>query len=162
MSKIFDTKPITIKGANLFIKENHRHHRPTSRNSGKWAISIIDKRTGKIIGVAIAGNPVSATYMDGYSLEITRLCVLESAPKGASSFIISKCSKIWKLMGGKRILSYTLCSESGASMKGAGWEKTGIVKPHNNWKYKSDMDGKSRDFLEIYEMKKFRWELELN
>ncbi len=162
MAKRLKTKPITIKEANSFVAEHHRHHRPTTRNSGKWALSVIDVLTDKVVGVAIAGNPVSATFMDGVTLEITRLCVLENAPKGAASFLLSKCSCIWRIMGGERIITYTLSQESGASLKGAGWEKTGEVSPHNNWKNKSKMDGKERDILEIYRIKKFRWELELN
>jgi len=162
MAKRLKTKPITIKEANFFVENHHRHHRPTTRNSGKWALSVIDTITDKIVGVAITGNPVSATYMDGLTLEITRLCVLETAPKGTSSFLISKCSSIWRLMGGEKILTYTLSHESGASLKGAGWAKVGEVSPHNNWKNKSKMDGKERDVLEIYRIKKFRWEFGIN
>jgi len=65
-------------------------------------------------------------------------------------------------MGGEKLITYTLCSESGASLKGAGWEKVGEVSPHNNWKNKSNMDGKERDILEIYRVKKIRWAVELN
>ncbi|PQJ76546.1 XF1762 family protein [Polaribacter glomeratus] len=162
MAKSLRTKPTTIKKANQFVEEFHRHHRPTTRNSGKWAISAIDIKSNKVVGVAIVGNPVSATLMDGYTLEITRLCIAENSPKGTASFLISNCSKIWKLMGGNKMITYTLCSESGASMKGAGWEKVAEVKPHNNWKNKSKMDGLSRDLLEIYKIKKFRWESVLN
>jgi hypothetical protein len=162
MAKILQTKPITIKQANEFVEKHHRHHRPTTRNSGKWAISVIDKASERLVGVAITGNPVSASFMDGYTLEITRLCILEDAPKGTASFLISKCSNIWRQIGGKRILTYTLSHESGASLKGAGWEKVGEVEPHNNWKNKSNMDGKERDLLEIYQLKKYRWQVELN
>lgn len=161
MAKHLSTKPITIKEANEFVKKYHRHHRPTKRNCGKWAVSAIDVLSNEVIGVAICANPVSATYMDGYTLEVTRLCVKGDAPLGSASFLLSICSKIWKTMGGKRILTYTLDYESGASLKGAGWEKKGVVTPHNNWNNKSAMDGKIRDDLEIYTYKKFRWELQL-
>ncbi|MCJ0741846.1 XF1762 family protein [Pedobacter montanisoli] len=161
MSTRLSTKPTTIKEANTFVLKHHRHHRPTSRNCGKWAISAIDNITGKTIGVAICANPVSATYMDGYTLEVTRLCICEEAPKGAASFLLSNCAKIWKTMGGKRILTYTLDYESGSSLRGAGWEKKATVQPHNNWSHKTNIDGKYRDNLSIYQYKKFRWELEL-
>lgn len=157
MSKSLETKPITIKEANAFVSKNHRHHRATTRNSGKWAISAYDINSNELVGVAIVGNPVSATYMDGVTLEITRLCVIESAPKGTASFLISKCSKIWEIMGGEKLITYTLSHESGASLKGAGWDKEAIVRPHNNWNNKSKLDGKKRDLLEIYRLKKIRW-----
>lgn len=160
MSKSIFTHPITIKLANEFVKEHHRHHRPTTRNTGKWALSAIDLN-GDVIGVLIAGNPVSATYMDGVTLEITRLCVKQSAPKGTCSFLISKCSKIWGLMGGERIITYTLDEESGASMRGAGWKKVGTVQPHNRWTNKNKVDGIQREKLEIYSRVKIRWEYQL-
>ena len=162
LSKRLKTKPTTLKEANEFVKKYHRHHRPTTRNSGKWAISVMDNHTNELVGVAIVGNPVSASFMDGMTLEITRLCVKIDAPKGTASFILSKCAKIWRLMGGIRILTYTLDKESGASLKGAGWLKTGEVIPHNNWKNKSTMDGIERDNLEIYKLKKHRWEKIVN
>lgn len=161
MAKRLLTRPITINEANNFVRTYHRHHRPTQRNCGKWAISAIDFLTDEVVGVAICANPVSATYMDGYTLEITRLCTNENAPLGTGSFLLSNCSKIWRTMGGKRILTYTLDYESGASLKGAGWTQTGVVRPHNNWNNKTNMDGKVRDELKIYQYKKFRWELQL-
>ncbi|MDM1046256.1 MULTISPECIES: XF1762 family protein [Myroides] len=158
MAKILQTKPITIKEANIFISKYHRHHRPTTKNCGKWAISVINKLNNELVGVAICANPVSATYMDGYTLEITRLCVNNEAPLGTASFLLSNCAKIWQTMGGKKIITYTLDYESGASLKGAGWEQVAEVKPHNNWKNKSKLDGIERDNLVIYQHKKYRWE----
>ena len=152
-------KPITIKAANEFIKTFHRHHRPTIRNCGRWAIAAMNINN-EMVGVVIAGNPVSATYMDGYTIELTRLCVKEPAPKGTCSFLLSKCCAIWKTMGGKKAITYTLESESGASLKGAGWRLSGIVKPHKRWTNKSKLDGVERTHLEIYELTKNRWEKE--
>lgn len=160
MSKKIYSRPITIKDANEFVKQHHRHHRPTSRNSGKWAISAVNV-LGETIGVLIAGNPVSATYMDGVTLEITRLCVIPGSPKGTCSFLLGKCRKIWHTMGGERILTYTLDEESGASLRGAGWEKTATVHPHKRWTNKNKFDGLLRDDLEIYSKKKLRWECNL-
>tara|TARA_B100000614_G_C14344739_1_gene410422 strand:- start:71 stop:574 length:504 start_codon:yes stop_codon:yes gene_type:complete len=160
LAKTLATKPITIKTANEFIKDYHRHHRPTIRNSGRWALAAIDLN-GEMVGVVIAGNPVSATYMDGYTLELTRLCVKEIAPKGTCSFLLSKCCSIWRTMGGQRVITYTLATESGASLKGAGWKLSGTVKPHKRWTNKNKVDGLDRTHLEIYELMKHRWEKEL-
>lgn len=154
------SKPITIRQANEFIREHHRHHRPTSNNSGRWALAAVD-RNGSIHGVAIAGNPVSATYMDGKTLELTRVCARASSQKGTCSFLISRCSKIWRLMGGNKVITYTLDSESGASLKGAGWHLAGTVKPHRDWHYKSKSDGIKRSELPIYSQTKVRWELKV-
>ncbi|MBO2608229.1 XF1762 family protein [Shewanella algae] len=157
MAKTVKVRPISIKEANAFIKEHHRHHRPTIRNCGKWALAAVDG-LGSTVGVMIAGNPVSATYMDGLTIEITRLCVKEKAPKGTCSFLLSRCCKIWAEMGGERVITYTLDSESGASLKGAGWKNVGTVKPHKRWQNKSKIDGIERAHLEVYALTKYRWE----
>lgn len=149
--------PITIKLANQFIRDHHRHHRPTVRNNGRWAIACINSEE-TLVGVAIASSPVSASYMDGSTLEVTRLCVSENAPKGACSFLLGRCCAVWRQMGGKRILTYTLQSESGASLRGAGWTLVGTVRPHKRWEAKSKSDGISRDLLPIYMVAKNRWE----
>lgn len=160
MAKVLITKPITIKHANEFIKQFHRHHRPTIRNSGRWALAAVGCGN-EIVGVVIAGNPVSATYMDGFTLELTRLCVKEGAPKGTCSFLLSKSCSIWRNMGGNRVITYTLESESGASLKGAGWKLSGTVKPHKRWTNRTKVDGIERASLEVYEVTKHRWEKEL-
>lgn len=156
MAKVISVKPISIKEANGFIAEHHRHHRPTTRNNGKWALAAVDL-SGEVVGVVIASSPVSATYMDGVTIELTRLCVKDGAPKGACSFLLSKCCAIWRSMGGERIITYTLASESGASLKGAGWTMAGTVKPHKRWQNKSKTDGIERAKLQIYEVVKYRW-----
>lgn len=157
LSKEIFAQPITIKSANEFIKSFHRHHRPTIRNNGRWAMAALDN-SQKIVGVVIAGNPVSATYMDGWTIELTRLCVKEGAPKGTCSFLLGKCCSIWRTMGGKRVITYTLETESGASLKGAGWNLAGTVQPHKRWQNKSKFDGIERASLQVYEVTKNRWE----
>lgn len=157
MAKVIFVKPITIKRANEFIEKNHRHHRPTARNTGRWALAAYDLNN-KMVGAVIAGNPVSATYMDGVTIELTRLCVHESAPKGTCSFLISRCCSIWKMMGGEKIITYTLASETGASLRGAGWTLAATVKPHKRWLNKTKSDGIARADLHVYTVSKYRWE----
>ena len=161
MAKLIYVKPITIKNANSFIAEHHRHHRPTARNSGRWALAAYTINNNDMVGVVIAGNPVSATYMDGVTIELTRLCVSKNAPKGTCSFLLSRCSAIWKMMCGEKIITYTLASESGASLRGAGWTQTATVKPHKRWLNKSKSDGIERSELHIYSVTKYRWEMKL-
>lgn len=162
MSKIIKTIPITIKEANKFINDHHRHHIPTANNAGKWAIGAFHSEKNDIVGVAIASNPVSATLMNRYTIEIARLCVREDAPKGSCSFLLSKCCKVWQAMGGKKIITYTLSTESGASLRGAGWKKEGVVKPHKRWLNKTKSDGIKRKKLSNYSFTKYRWENRLD
>lgn len=158
MGKCIFTKPITIREANQFVKLYHRHHRPTSNNSWKWALSALNQN-GELVWVLIAWNPVSATYMDWYTLEITRLCVSENAPLWTASFLLARAKNIWKIMWGKKLLTYTLVSESGASLRWAGRDLKVKIKWHKKWESKSKYDWKIRDNLEIYKKEKWRWEI---
>ena len=146
--------PISTSEANHFVANFHRHNKPVQ--GAKFAIGASDG--SRLVGVAICGNPVSATLMDGFTLEVTRVCVLDDAPKNTCSFLYGRCWRIWQQMGGRRMVTYTLQTESGSSLKGAGWKIVGEVKPHNNWVTKAKRDGISREWQPIYGQTKFRWE----
>ena len=83
-----------------------------------------------MVAVAIVGNPLSATYMDGMTAEVLRVCTAsENAPKGCCSMLYSACWRAWRAIGGDRMLTYTLQSEKGVSLKAAGWVVCGKTKP---------------------------------
>lgn len=149
--------PVTLKEANQFVVSYHRHSKPIPNNGGKWAIGASDGE--RMVGVAIVGNPVSATYMDGFTAEVLRTCVLDDSPKGTCSFLYSRCWRAWAAMGGLRMITYTLTTESGASLNGAGWRNVGLNPGHNDWAAKSRMDGKFREWQPVYGQAKFRWEI---
>jgi|TARA_R110001592_G_C12661137_1_gene702480 hypothetical protein len=142
--------PTTLREANEFVANFHRHSKPTQ--GGRFAIAAVFDQN--IVGVAIVGRPVSQTLQDGLTAEITRLCVSKDAPKNTCSFLYGRCWRIWQQMGGNRMITYTLQSESGASLKGAGWTVMGQVKPHDRWTKK----GGNREWQPVYGQLKFRWE----
>lgn len=144
--------PITLREANDFVASFHRHNGRTARDGGKFAIGASDGDV--LVGVAIVGNPLSATLMDGYTAEVLRVCVLPDAPRNTCSFLYGRCWRIWQQMGGKRMVTYTLASESGASLRGAGWKVVGEVKPHKRWQGKEG----GRAWQPIYGQLKLRWE----
>jgi len=156
MSKLLTVIPITLREANDFVSSYHRHNGRTARDGGKFAIGAT---TGEqMVGVAIVGNPLSATYMDGYTAEVLRTCTSPEAPKGTVSFLYSNCWRVWQAMGGRKLITYTLQSETGASLRGAGWRVVGQVKPHNRWVDKNGSDGLEREWQSIYDQPKLRWE----
>ena len=150
MSQKLQPTPIALREANDFVRNFHRHNKPTQ--GGKFAIGAL--YDDELVGVAIVGRPVSATLDDGWTAEVTRVCVRDHAPRNACSFLYGRCWRIWQQMGGKRMVTYTLQTESGASLKGAGWQVMGEVKPHDRWTPK----GGNRDWQPIYGQLKFRWE----
>ena len=62
--------PITLKEANAFVEQHHRHHKPVTGH--KFSIGCTDGE--KIVGIAIVGRPVSRYLDDGWTLEVNRLC----------------------------------------------------------------------------------------
>tara|TARA_R100001510_G_scaffold10157_1_gene7808 strand:- start:122 stop:616 length:495 start_codon:yes stop_codon:yes gene_type:complete len=141
--------PMTLREANEFVRNFHRHNKPTQ--GGKFAIGAL--YNGELVGVAVVGRPVSATLDDGWTAEVTRVCVRDHAPRNACSFLYGRCWRIWQQMGGKRVVTYTLQTESGASLRGAGWKLVGEVKPQT-W----DRSNRPREWQPIYGQLKFRWE----
>jgi len=80
--------PCTLRKANDFVQINHRHSMRTSRDGGKFAIAA--SAFGDIVGVAIVGNPLSATLMDGFTAEVLRVCVIPDAPRNCNSWCLPK------------------------------------------------------------------------
>lgn len=148
--------PITLHEANDFVAEYHRHNGRTAWNGGRFAIGA--EHDGELIGVVIVGNPISATYMDGYTVEVTRTCVRPDAPRNANSFLYGAACRAAKALGFRRIVTYTLTTESGASLRGAGWKVEALTKDgHNDWNSKSKMDGIDRQWQAVYGQQKIRW-----
>ena len=114
--------PITIRVANAFVTEKHRHHRGTA--GCKFALGL-QNDAGTLVGVAICGRPVSRFLDDGKTLEINRLCTDGTA--NACSMLYGACCRVAKAMGYKRVITYTLQSEYGSSLKASNFKYDGIA-----------------------------------
>ena len=75
------------------------------------------------MGVVIAGRPVSRYLDDGFTLEVTRLCTLGG--RNVCSFLYAAAARTAKAMGYRKIITYTLDTENGASIRAAGWTCVG-------------------------------------
>ena len=106
-----EIRPITFKQACDFVSQHHRHHKPSI--GCKFCIGLYDNE--KLVGCAICGRPVSRYLDDGLTCEITRLCT--DGTRNACSMLYGACCRVAKEMGYKRIYTYTLESENGASLK---------------------------------------------
>lgn len=108
--------PINQKDANRFVLKHHRHHKPVV-----GSIFQIGCNQGSIlVGVAICGRPVAQKTNYKEVIEVNRLCVIDGI-ENACSKLYSACSRIAKEMGYKQIITFTLDSEPGISLKAAGW-----------------------------------------
>jgi len=73
--------PVSLRCANAFVQEHHRHHRPAQ--GAKFALAVTLPGSDCICGVAIVGRPVARHLDDGWTLEVTRLCT-NGAPNACS------------------------------------------------------------------------------
>ncbi|MCD8363217.1 MAG: hypothetical protein LUC98_09730 [Lachnospiraceae bacterium] len=116
---MLELTPITLREANAFVAEHHRHHRPTVGH--KFSIGVCDGE--RLAGVAICGRPVSRHLDDGKTLEINRVCT--DGTKNACSILYGAAYRAAKAMGYHRIVTYILESEPGISLKAAGYRCEG-------------------------------------
>lgn len=149
--------PMTLREANEFVQSFHRHSGRTARDGGKFAIGCVDDE-GELWGVAIVGRPLARMLDDSFTAEVTRTCVKPKAPPNVNSLLYGRCWRIWQQMGGRRLVTYTLQSESGASLKGAGWKIAGVSKGHAKGWARKDSEHVKRTWQPIFGQDKFRWE----
>lgn len=116
----YELQPITLKEAQAFVNQNHRHN--VAPQGHKFSIGLNDGE--KVIGVIIVGRPISRHKDDGMTLEVTRNCVLDGY-KDACSMLYAAAWRVTKNLGYKRLITYTLKSEPGTSLKAAGWKVIG-------------------------------------
>lgn len=126
-------EPITLAVAKGFIKQHHRHH-PRSPCGHIFSLGLVEN--GLLLGVVMVGRPGNK-YRDqqGYA-EVTRLCVSPDAPAHACSQLYAAAvrelrawnhgheSSAWRWA----LCTYTLATESGASLRGAGWVRVELPK----------------------------------
>ena len=150
MSRLYAV-PINLKEAASFVESFHRHNRPPV--GGLFAVGVSDG--SGLLGVAIVGRPVARGLQDGYTAEVTRTCVKDDSPRNCNSFLYGACWRAARAMGYTKLVTYTLQSESGASLRGAGFNVVAEVAVRNNPWQGPD---RSRDWQSVYGQLKFRWE----
>lgn len=127
--------PITLREANDFVRAHHRHSKPV--RGWRFGIGAGD---GEVLwGVAIVGRPVSRALQNSQPglAEVTRNCAAEGAPKGTCSFLYAACWRAWRAMGGTSLITYTLLTETGASLRGAGWRTVATLPAKNGKAWQS-------------------------
>ena len=108
--------PVTLAEANHFVLEQHRHHNPVVGH--KFSIGICDNN--KIRGVCIVGRPVSRILDNGMVLEVNRCCT--DGVKNGCSMLYGAAWRAAKAMGYKKLITYTLEEEGGASLRASNWK----------------------------------------
>lgn len=119
--------PLDLSEANELVARWHRHH---GRVVGhKFSVGVVDD-DGAFHGAAIVGRPVARRLDNGLTLEVTR-CVTDGTPNAAST-LYGACRRAAFALGYKRLVTYTLQSEQGGSLRGSGWRVI-AESPGGSW-----------------------------
>lgn len=138
-------QPITRDEAIRFIEQHHRHSLPPQG----WAFGVAVNDGHQVVGVATCGRPVARGNQDGYTLEVTRVCT--DGARNACSMLYGACWRAARALGYRRLITYTLQSEPGASLRASGFRVVGRVTARS-W------GCPSRPRVEHPKQPKLRWE----
>jgi len=148
--------PITIQRAKDFITHYHRHHKPS--HSWKFGVGIVDD-SHCLVGVAMAGRPISRHFDDGYTLEVNRTCT--DGTKNANSMLYGSVWRAAKAMGYRRLITYTQANESGISLKASGFIKVKELPARKSWKESSYACIETRDSIGSGGIARILWEIKI-
>lgn len=111
--------PCTLRAARAYVAQHHRHHKPPQ--GGLFALAAAEGE--RVVGVAIVGNPVARHLDDGWTAEVTRLCT--DGAHNACSLLYAAAWRAARALGYRKLITYTLPEEGGASLRAAGWRVVG-------------------------------------
>ena len=143
--------PIDFHNAATFVGVHHRHNRPPAGH--KFSIGCYNS-SGLLVGVCMVGRPVSRYLDDGETLEVNRCCT--DGTRNACTMLYGAAQRAAQALGYKRIITYTLESEPGTSLKASNWICDGPAGKARSWtgqRYEQQE-------MELGEMK-VRWRKEL-
>jgi len=123
---MLEITPINLDEANAFVALHHRYHKPVP--GAKFAIAV--SKGDEVCGVAIVGRPVARHADNGWTLEVNRCCT--DGMRNACSVLYGAAWRAAKALGYRRLITYTLPDEGGASLRGAGWRLVGL-RGGGNW-----------------------------
>jgi len=114
--------PCTLDEAREFIALHHRHHVPPVGH--KFSVAVADEN-GAVRGVATVGRPVARFMDDGWTLEVNRVATDGCA--NACSALYGAARRATFALGYRKLITYTLPEEGGASLRAANWRCIGLA-----------------------------------
>lgn len=132
--------PMSLRDANAYVERYHRHSGPV--RGMKFALGVVDSDNPTdgdddyaplaLLGVALVGRPVAAAFDDGWTLEVNRLAT--EGVRNTGSFLYAAAWRASKALGYRRLVTYTLASESGSSLRAAGFRVIAERPARAGWK----------------------------
>lgn len=155
-----DASPITQLEAKLFIGLKHRH---LKRVTG-GIVSVSIRRGGELVGAAMFGRPVASKTQNSIPgiAEVVRAAVIPGV-RGGNSKLYKMCATIAREQGYWAIQTFTIESESGVSLRAAGFildrpaSEDEEKKPNQHGKYRIGRTLNLFGEPEIHKERKNRW-----
>ena len=150
--------PLTIRHIPLATAKHcvelwHRHHKPAVGH--RWSLGAF--MGTELLGVAMVGRPVGRMLDYNTFVEVNRVATpgVDADPRcrGACSLLYRACAAEAEKRGFSRIITYTLASESGYSLRAARWHPTAETDG-GTW----SRDDRPREERPETEGVKIRWE----
>lgn len=139
--------PLPLDEANAYVERHHRHSNPTVGHKFSLGAAL----GYQIVGVAIVGRPVARPLDDGWTLEVLRVC--STGERNVCSFLYGACWKAARALGYRKLVTYTLATEPGSSLRAVGWRVVGEVTARS-W------DAPSRPRVDKHPLQeRLRWEV---
>jgi hypothetical protein len=123
MTRALTLQPIHLAVAREFVAAHHRHSKPPHAHLysiGLFA-DVLDLR-----GVVTVARPVNRHMDDGRTVEVVRLAT--DGTRNACSRLYAAACREAKNRGYRRVITYTLATETGASLKASGFRDVAHVK----------------------------------
>lgn len=108
-------RPVSLREAQAFITANHRTHGGV--RGMKFAVAAFEAE--RMVGVIVVGRPVARRLDDKLTTEVTRCCT--DGTRNACSLLYGAARRAAAAMGYRRVVTYTLPAEGGASLRAAGF-----------------------------------------
>lgn len=136
-------RPVTLRNAQAFVAAHHRHNK--APRGARFALEAVFG--GEVVGVVIVGRPVARMLDDGLTAEVVRCCVKDGAAR-----------RVWQTWGGQKVITYTLVTEPGDSLRGAGFVAVAKSRPSpKGWGRKN----RARQISKTDGIAKVRWQAEI-
>ncbi|GGW41146.1 XF1762 family protein [Streptomyces xantholiticus] len=120
--------PVRFRDARDFVAMWHRHNPPPVGMI--FAVGAADD-DGILRGVLVAGRPVARHLDDGRTLEVTRSAT--DGTRNANSMLYGAAWRAASALGYRRLITYTQASETGASLRAAGWRVLAQRPARGGW-----------------------------
>lgn len=141
--------PLSLAQANEHVAAWHRHNNPVV--GAKFSIGAAADEV--LVAVAIVGRPIARLFDDGLTLEVYR--VASDGTHNANSFLYGACARAAFALGYCRLVTYTQASESGSSLRAAGYRTIAARPARPGW----SMPSRPRDNDAYQSVPRQLWEI---